>query len=1007
MADFNSKAEENALNACQIDAFRAINLRNIKDSIEAMLAMIGRDGIFDEYTKHSIHHVDKMLQLLDEVIITKATKAIMTDADWLLAVLSFYFHDLGMLVTKKEYENRMNNDEYKLYKNNYTKEKRNELSLFELADDCKDQFIFQEYVRENHGRRIADWLKGENTELYDQAVVDIVANMVQTLSPLFVNDLASICASHNDDDLDDVKKYPVKRAYGTSPNEMGNVFFIAILLRTADLLHITSDRTPTIEFRIISPTNPISQLEWAKQSSINAIYVKEKTNDEGNVDHTIQSDTFAITGYFKDYKGYFALMDYLAYARKELAKSYKLNEETKRRFAVPHDFPWRYIDDDGIETKDFERRQLSFSIDQQKTLDLLVGETLYNNLTVSLRELAQNAIDAVRVKKYEIQDRDFIPQVNVAWNPNTRSLIIADNGTGMNMDIIENHLLKVGSSRYQDEDFKKQHPNYNSISRFGIGLLTCFLVADDVDILTQMQDAEKPLLLKISKLHGRYLLRRGVEDGSSLQLIGKTGTAIELKIRPEIDFNPESILKDWILIPNCKFTYHENDSIKTIGYEDTHSYIEAVLKQHGIKIDEANYKIETIREEGVDFSILLKKNKYVNEWNFVEFSNVFGNQDINEVPCGLSIEGIRIDENTPGFKTTYYVAMINLSGQNAPQTNVARSSINSLTIDRALKTIYNQYLRVINKQIELLRKDYSITWASYELSYLLNGFLKKSNNSGDILLDGKMFNQILQKQKYFLIEQGSTRELCSIEDLRNIKHFWLIDSVAHSSANNLLREISTSNYSVVALLKILYGTDHPMLKEIDVLLSSKRYNNSLDKILLDNFQATKILLFKEYRSLVIKWNVVDRKLWKRIDLGRLDKYMHEHAYMFLQDSQDVEIECPDYEGIKSEYGIFLFDNSKIHNYLIQIYARLNDGDEHNMYILNKLCAFIFECFNSSPILVENWKDTIDNYFNQRYISSFYKDLKNKIDIDELAKVCSQCSFNIYDKSRWYRDNKYM
>lgn len=30
-----------------------------------------------------------------------------------------------------------------------------------------------------------------------------------------------------------------------------------------------------------------------------------------------------------------------------------------------------------------------------------------------------------------------------------------DNGTGMNIDIIENHLLKVGSSRYQDPDFQK------------------------------------------------------------------------------------------------------------------------------------------------------------------------------------------------------------------------------------------------------------------------------------------------------------------------------------------------------------------------------------------------------------------------------------------------------------------------------------------------------------------------------------------------------------------------
>ena len=111
MIELKTFAEKKALQACDIDIFRHINLAGIKENVEKMLNMIGMNNIFDEYTKHNITHVDKMLQILD-IIITKPTKDIMTDADWLLVVLSFYFHDLGMLVTKKEFKERDNNDDY-------------------------------------------------------------------------------------------------------------------------------------------------------------------------------------------------------------------------------------------------------------------------------------------------------------------------------------------------------------------------------------------------------------------------------------------------------------------------------------------------------------------------------------------------------------------------------------------------------------------------------------------------------------------------------------------------------------------------------------------------------------------------------------------------------------------------------------------------------------------------------------------------------------------------------
>jgi hypothetical protein len=68
-----------------------------------------------------------------------------------------------------------------------------------------------------------------------------------------------VCESHHLDDLNDLEKYRVSQPYRDSNAETANLQYAAILLRVADLLHITSDRTPSICFRVINPTDPVSQ----------------------------------------------------------------------------------------------------------------------------------------------------------------------------------------------------------------------------------------------------------------------------------------------------------------------------------------------------------------------------------------------------------------------------------------------------------------------------------------------------------------------------------------------------------------------------------------------------------------------------------------------------------------------------------------------------------------------------------------------------------------------------
>ncbi|MCS4480139.1 hypothetical protein JQ035_06955 [Clostridium botulinum] len=225
----------------------------------------------------------------------------MTTLDYLMLTLSIYFHDLGMLVTRNEYENR-NNSSFSVYKekidnNAFGCEYKEKVhSLGEISE----KFMYQEFVRSNHAERIENWINGNNNVKYGQAsdIIKEIDSMLHNLDSMFRKDLAMLCKSHHSNDLDDFGKYKTDCKYGNSIEERVNLNYIAIILRTADLLHITNDRTPTIQYNLVNPSDPISIIEWQKQMAVRSVTPKTKVNNEGCVDRSLTMDTIDITAYF-------------------------------------------------------------------------------------------------------------------------------------------------------------------------------------------------------------------------------------------------------------------------------------------------------------------------------------------------------------------------------------------------------------------------------------------------------------------------------------------------------------------------------------------------------------------------------------------------------------------------------------------------------------------------------------------------------------------------------------
>src|SRR5205807_8168212 len=98
-------AEQQAERAESLLAFSGLKLLHVRRQLTSLLGLIGRDGIFDEYTKHDITHIDQMLRML-EWLVPNTTKTNLTPSEGLLIVLAIYHHDLGMLVTPAEFAAR-------------------------------------------------------------------------------------------------------------------------------------------------------------------------------------------------------------------------------------------------------------------------------------------------------------------------------------------------------------------------------------------------------------------------------------------------------------------------------------------------------------------------------------------------------------------------------------------------------------------------------------------------------------------------------------------------------------------------------------------------------------------------------------------------------------------------------------------------------------------------------------------------------------------------------------
>lgn len=118
----------------------------------------------------------------------------------------------------------------------------------------------------------------------------------------------------------------------------------------------------------------------------------------------------------------------------------------------------------------------TFRVDLRGIIDLL-SHHLYSSPRVYVRELLQNAVDAITARR-EL-DPSCPAEVTITCGPELR---ITDTGVGLTEDEVHELLSTLGRTSKRDElGFARE----GFLGQFGVGMLSCFLVASSVTVITR------------------------------------------------------------------------------------------------------------------------------------------------------------------------------------------------------------------------------------------------------------------------------------------------------------------------------------------------------------------------------------------------------------------------------------------------------------------------------------------------------------------------------------------
>jgi len=509
---------------------------------------------FPTYTRHDSTHPTNVVTIMSSILGVQAGDLSALEATLLL--LSAFYHDVGMVFSSGERNRLAEEREWSVF----LEESPDAYLAFARAGE-PTMALAEWYCR---------WRHAERVDVYLNRLPHALLKWGQTS---FREELGDLCRSHN---LDGAALMRLATDFRTD----SDLRFCAVLLRLADILDFDRSRSPVAVYEYLDLSRRIdrctatSDLEWRKHLCSDGFRFPEARTTGYSLPLIAGPDD---PGLENDLRAFLDVIDAELVSCKAILRTCS---DRWRDFILPG-----RIDRSSIHSNGYRYGEYRFTLDQRRVVDLMMGENLYATPYVFVRELLQNAVDASRHRRFKQRARGhsgFEPApIRIrSWTDvdGYQWFRVDDAGTGMSEEIVRDHLLTVGSSYYETAAFRAETlraevshaESFTPVSRFGIGLVSCFLAGDKVEISTLRWGPEggqqEPIRLSLSGLHGFFSLQTPHltplpmpgPDCDEYGYRSEPGTSIAVRIQPDkqnSDFEPRKLVNSYIAWPPVEIEF--------------------------------------------------------------------------------------------------------------------------------------------------------------------------------------------------------------------------------------------------------------------------------------------------------------------------------------------------------------------------------------------------------------------------------------------------------------------
>lgn len=550
--------------------------KSIEEIIKALDQYLGNIAIqMQEYDNHDADHSRKVLENIEKIL-QKRGICDLTLLEAMVLRLCCYFHDSGMILPqcylpmiedierdplaelpasllprlaelKKPFEKVENEFFCPKDERKYEKFLREQLEGYRkyrlgLAEELSGP---EQHIRTRH--TYFRMTHGERSGAYAQNLERFLKGLNTAGRQDLAKAVEEICSAHCWDYGKVREMQADMKVMLGEPQMCGNKRYLAMLLRLGDLLHFSGERASRTVYAMRPAMTPDSDIHWRAKLAELEYEIKE---DGGKL-------CIAFSAGFEEPKAYYFLQEYLNWVDEELRSYVFFQADMKGRpdaaryeLGLPEK-----VDRSGIRYDKFRpAEELKFKLEHQKIIQLLMGMRLYRDEFMCLRELYQNALDACRCMREVNRSKGLEGELRIEFGLGSDEggdyLYCRDQGTGMTEEIIKKYLLRIGNSYYQSDEFRRANALWGGavapVSEFGIGLLSCYMIASRIEVITRhhTKAAEPPIWICMegSSDQGYYRDPGDLEPGT----IGEHGTCVKLylldKYKPMVtDYLPEDV----------------------------------------------------------------------------------------------------------------------------------------------------------------------------------------------------------------------------------------------------------------------------------------------------------------------------------------------------------------------------------------------------------------------------------------------------------------------------------